>query len=101
VATALAAAAVIFNPLGTRSPQGWCPRFILETPMKKLWRSFLSSLKKGNENQRKHIATMCNSLATVIVAQVIFLGTGVKMFLGIIMASGLWYISYHILDEEE
>ena len=69
--------------------------------MKKLWRSFLSTLKKGNENQHKHIATMCNSLATVIVAQVIFLGTGVKMLLGIIVASGLWYVSYHIFDEEE
>ena len=69
--------------------------------MKKLWRSFLYTLKKGNENQHKHIATMCNSLATVIVAQVIFQGTGIKMFLGIIVASSLWYISYHIFDVEE
>ncbi|WP_298641155.1 hypothetical protein [uncultured Cardiobacterium sp.] len=61
----------------------------------------INALKKGNENQRKQLATMLNTLAAVILVQLTFQGRGFTALFGLITAFGMWYIAYQILSEDK
>ena len=69
--------------------------------LRELWERFLSQYRNPNQEQKKQIASICNTIAALLMVNYYIQGKGLMAFLMLLVAVGLWLGSVAIVRNND